>query len=363
MAGKTPSVAPIRIAISYRREDSKPHAIRLHETLGKQFGSENVFRDIDSIPLGGKWRAVIRSTVSESDVLLVLIGNQWLTIANASGRRLDDVSDVLRFELGLALKKKNVRVIPIQLEGTAMPGPDDLPEGLKDLPERQSHRIDWERWDSDIQKLTDELKRIQSAKAEALSKRAREAPGETAEVPGTEKGKAGPKTDQTKAEPAKPNRTAPKKPAPRKASQSKSKKTGMAAKRTGTRRRQLTPTEEWAKFRKKHRVGDVVEATVKATIGLLPEKRSESEKQSEIVTFPEAPRVRGALRLATLSDDEKAALHPSRPLRVRIDSYQKHINPTPVDFLLPPGFVIVTLVEIMPSSPPFYAYRRHLPPD
>jgi hypothetical protein len=336
MAGKTPSVAPIRIAISYRREDSKPHAIRLHETLGKQFGSENVFRDIDSIPLGGKWRAVIRSTVSESDVLLALIGNQWLTIANASGRRLDDVNDVLRFELELALKKKNVRVIPIQLEGTAMPSPDDLPEGLKHLPERQSHRIDWERWDSDIQKLTDELKLIQSAKAEALSKRAREAPGKTAGVPGREKGKADPKTDQTKAEPAKPKRTAPKKPAAREASQSKSKKTGTAAKRTGTRRGQLGYLERWAEFRKKHQVGDVVDATVH--LMKIPGLHGH-------VTFTEAPHVYGALSLATLSDHEKAALHPHRYLsvRVRIDSFEEP------GYFKPRGFVIVTLVEIKPS--------------
>jgi hypothetical protein len=105
--GKLP---PIRIVISYRREDTPGGAGRLRQDLGAHFGRENVFLDIDTIPPGADWVEEIEGTVSSSDVLLPVIGLHWLTVTDENGqRRLDDPNDVLRFEIETALKTR-VRV-------------------------------------------------------------------------------------------------------------------------------------------------------------------------------------------------------------------------------------------------------------
>ncbi len=163
---------PIRIVISYRRQDTTGDAHRLRDSLSRQFGRENVFLDIDSIPPGTDWRESITETVSTSDVLLLLIGLHWLTVTNETGgRRLDDTNDVLRFEIELALKSR-LRMIPIQLNGAAMPSSKELPESLNGLTRHQSIRIDADRWRFDVQRLTRELKAIRKAKAESGSRSA-----------------------------------------------------------------------------------------------------------------------------------------------------------------------------------------------
>jgi hypothetical protein len=41
-----------RIFISYRRSDSEHVAGRMYDWLSREFGQENVFKDVDSIPIG-----------------------------------------------------------------------------------------------------------------------------------------------------------------------------------------------------------------------------------------------------------------------------------------------------------------------
>jgi TIR domain len=163
---------PIRIVISYRREDTAGGAGRLRQDLGAHFGREQVFLDIDTIPPGVDWLEEIEKTVSSADVLLPLIGLHWLTVTDENGqRRLDDPNDVLRLEIETALKTR-VRVIPIQLHGAPMPKANQLPESLVALTRRQSVRIDDEDWPHDVQKLVRALERIKREKAEALQAQA-----------------------------------------------------------------------------------------------------------------------------------------------------------------------------------------------
>lgn len=159
---------PIRIVISYRRQDSPGGAHRLRDSLARRFGRENVFLDIDSIPPGVDWVEAIRQTVSECDVLLPAIGLHWLTATDERGqRRLDNENDILRFEIETALAM-GLRVIPIQLHGAHMPRPDELPPSLSGLTRRQSIRVDDEDWEHDIGKIIRALETIQEQKAEAV---------------------------------------------------------------------------------------------------------------------------------------------------------------------------------------------------
>lgn len=160
--------ATIRIVISYRRQDTPGGAGRLRESLAEHFGRENVFLDIDTIPPGVPWRKAIDKTISECDVLLPVIGMHWLSVTDEQGRRrLDQPDDVLRFEIASALSS-GVKIIPVQLHGARMPGPDDLPDQIAELAEYQSIRIDDDDWPEDMKKLVRALNRIRDEKAGAV---------------------------------------------------------------------------------------------------------------------------------------------------------------------------------------------------
>jgi formylglycine-generating enzyme required for sulfatase activity len=127
-----------RIFISYRREDSSGYAGRLYDRLSQHFGDDNIFMDIDPIEPGLDFVEVIEKAVGPCDVLIALIGRQWLTITDASGRRrLDNPEDFVRLEIKTALDR-NIRVIPTLISGATMPQPEELPDELKKLARRNA---------------------------------------------------------------------------------------------------------------------------------------------------------------------------------------------------------------------------------
>ena len=120
----------VGILISYRREETAYAAGWLFDRLADQFGRGQVFKDVDSIDLGDDFVEVITAAVGFCDVLLALIGDQWLAITDEDGRRrLDNPDDFVRLEIEAALTRK-VRVIPILVGGARMPRADELPPGL-----------------------------------------------------------------------------------------------------------------------------------------------------------------------------------------------------------------------------------------
>src|SRR5215831_15952330 len=120
-----------QIFISYRRKESRWSARLLRDHLCRDFDPQQIFMDIDAIALGEDFVEVIESTVAKCDVLIALIGNNWLTSKDAHGnRRLDKPEDFVRMEIGAALKRK-IRVIPVLVDGALMPESTDLPEDLK----------------------------------------------------------------------------------------------------------------------------------------------------------------------------------------------------------------------------------------
>ena len=91
----------MNIFISYRRvEDDKSYIVGvIHEKLSEVFGKESVFRDIYDIPSGTEWREGLEREVNSCKVMLVVIGPDWVNLANPKGRkRLFDPQDVTRWE-------------------------------------------------------------------------------------------------------------------------------------------------------------------------------------------------------------------------------------------------------------------------
>jgi hypothetical protein len=152
MTGSLPN-ATGRIFISYRREETAYPAGWLYDRLADRYGGGQVFKDVDSIQLGDDFVESITRAVGSCDVVLVLIGDEWLTIADEHGRRrLDDPDDFVRLEVQAALTR-NVRVIPILVDKARMPRADELPGSLARLVRRQALEFSPARFEFDTSRL------------------------------------------------------------------------------------------------------------------------------------------------------------------------------------------------------------------
>src|SRR3954465_9120231 len=127
-----------RIFISYRREETAYAAGWLFDRLANRFGRGPIFKDIGSIQRGDDFADVITTAVGSCDVLLALIGEQWLTITDEHGRRrLENPDDFVRLEIEAPLTR-TVRVVPVLVAGARMPRSDQLPPSLAKLARRQA---------------------------------------------------------------------------------------------------------------------------------------------------------------------------------------------------------------------------------
>ena len=147
------------IFISYRREDSSAYAGRLYDHLVNHFGEGSVFMDIDSIQPGEDYLEVIQNTVSSCDVLIAVIGKQWLVATDADGRRLDHPEDLVRVEVATALSR-NIRVIPLLVAGAQMPAIRELPEPLLPLARRNAVEISDASFLPSINQLIEALEKV-----------------------------------------------------------------------------------------------------------------------------------------------------------------------------------------------------------
>ena len=130
-----------RIFISYRRSDRALAAHWVHREVAGKFGKEAVFFDVDGIPAGFDYRVFLQEKVSECDVLLAVIGDDWLDVRDAHGeRRLDHANDFVRIEIEAALQR-NILVIPVLVENARMPASHELPTSLHQLAYRQAREV------------------------------------------------------------------------------------------------------------------------------------------------------------------------------------------------------------------------------
>jgi hypothetical protein len=148
------------VFISYRRGDASGYAGRLREGLDRRLGEGHVFRDADAIEPGQDFVQAIETRVGECDALLALIGQDWLHATNATGqRRLDLADDFVALEIAGALKRSEVLVVPVLVEGACMPAADELPPSIRSLAHRQAVTIRDETWDQDVGRLASVLAR------------------------------------------------------------------------------------------------------------------------------------------------------------------------------------------------------------
>jgi hypothetical protein len=120
------------IAISYRRSDSSAISGRIYDRLCNHYGEHSVFMDIDNIPFGIDFRSHIQDTLQRTDVLIAVIGTQWLGM-NADGTsRMQQKTDPVRVEIETAVGRKTP-IVPVLVDGAKMPDSSELPPEFGDF--------------------------------------------------------------------------------------------------------------------------------------------------------------------------------------------------------------------------------------
>jgi TIR domain len=160
------------IFISYRRRgEGAGYGGRIADKLVEHFGKEQCFRDVDDIESGIDFVTTIREAVGTCEVLVAVIGPDWLTQSNDKGmRRLDDPRDFVRLEVAAALER-DIRVIPVLVGGAEVPVEGQLPQVLEALSRRQAHELTDSRWEYDVSKLIEAIESI-GVKGHSRSKKA-----------------------------------------------------------------------------------------------------------------------------------------------------------------------------------------------
>ncbi|NPV68092.1 MAG: toll/interleukin-1 receptor domain-containing protein [Anaerolineae bacterium] len=171
-----------RVFISYRRADSITITGRIYDHLVRAFGDDHVFKDVDDIPVGVDFRRVLQNEVGGCDVLLVIIGPQWLRLTDEQGRRrIDDPHDFVRIEVAAGLARQNVLVVPVLVSGAAMPAPADLPPDLVNLAYRNAAIVrDDPDFSRDMRRLIEQIRTASATPARAPQRSAPAATAQTA---------------------------------------------------------------------------------------------------------------------------------------------------------------------------------------
>lgn len=165
------------VFVSYRRQHASMAAGRLVASLKDELEGAQVFRDVETIEPGADFVETLEKALNGCAALLAIINPGWAEIRSESGqRRLDDPDDWIRLEIVTALKR-NVRVVPVLVEGANMPAAGELPPELQPLLRRQAIELDDGRWATDVARLADTL-----AKIPPLRRRRHDAGGTSAPV-------------------------------------------------------------------------------------------------------------------------------------------------------------------------------------
>jgi len=141
------------IFISYRVNDTSGETGRLVDSLKQCFSDDQIFIDIEKIEPGVDFTVAIARSLESCDVMLAIIGPNWQGLnPSTNTSRISNENDWVRLEISTALQR-NIRVVPVLVDGAELPVAEQLPDDLQPLLKRQAYEISNKRWKYD----TDEL--------------------------------------------------------------------------------------------------------------------------------------------------------------------------------------------------------------
>ena len=148
----------MKLFVSYRREDTGGRAGRLCDVLVARFGAGNVFQDVNAVAPGHDFRAQVEAAIATSDAVLIVIGADWLRVADTDGgRRIDHENDFVRLEVSVALSS-GIPVVPVLVDGAVLPSHDELPAAMSGMLGRHAVTIRDTSWHQDVDDLIRRLK-------------------------------------------------------------------------------------------------------------------------------------------------------------------------------------------------------------
>jgi hypothetical protein len=153
------------VFINYRSVDNPLGAAAIHDALVSKFGNDQVFRDVASLAAGTHYPTAIQDALDEADVLVAVIGPQWLTLTNdITGERLiDQHRDWVRQEIARAFQRK-IPVVPVLLKDTPadaiQPTAADLPDEIRPLAAIQAFKFSQRRFHEDLERLVTRLTQL-----------------------------------------------------------------------------------------------------------------------------------------------------------------------------------------------------------
>jgi hypothetical protein len=136
-----------RVFISYRREDSTAYASAIRSRLSAEFGDGVPFRDVDDIGYGDDFEDKLARAIEQSAVMLVIIGDRWLSLIKQAPER-----DFVCVEVAAAIRA-GLHVTPVLVRGARMPRGDELPHEIAPLAALNAFSID----DADLEPAVDRL--------------------------------------------------------------------------------------------------------------------------------------------------------------------------------------------------------------
>jgi formylglycine-generating enzyme required for sulfatase activity len=149
------------IFISYRRSDSQDVTGRIYDRLLAKFTEKEVFKDVDSIPMGVSFPLHIKQMLGKAHVVLVVIGPNWLAKDEQGNPRLEHPNDYVRLEIEIALRAA-VPVIPVLVSNARMPVASELPRSIHQLTLRNGIAVRPDPdFNNDIARLLSELDRLE----------------------------------------------------------------------------------------------------------------------------------------------------------------------------------------------------------
>ena len=151
-----------KVFISYRRDDAAGYAHAIQSQLLQHLSRDQVFMDVDTVEPGLDFVHAIEHAVSECDVFVAVIGKRWLGAESSGIPRLNNAKDYVRLEVSTALSR-DIRVIPVLVDGMAMPEEESLPSVMQPITRRNALEISNTRFRYDVDQLITAVRRILDA--------------------------------------------------------------------------------------------------------------------------------------------------------------------------------------------------------
>src|SRR5262249_43943307 len=151
-----------KVFISYRRDDSSGYAQTIYRELVQHFSKDQVFMDVATMEPGMDFVRAIEKAVGECDVLVALIGKRWAGGEPGGTSRFHSEKDYVRLEVSTALAR-DIRVIPVLVDGMTMPNEDSLPTPVQPITRRNAIEISNTRFNYDVDQLINAVRDILAA--------------------------------------------------------------------------------------------------------------------------------------------------------------------------------------------------------